>query len=182
MKQIELQNRRFEVFIPSNEIEHGVIRIADQINKTYAGEEVLFLSVLNGAFVFTSDLVRHVNLDCEIQFVRYKSYEGTQSTGKVRELLGIPKEVEGKHVIVVEDIVESGNTIEYLSKKLADKNPASVKICALLFKPEQYHKNIPIDYKAFEIGREFVVGYGLDFDGAGRNLKDIYQETTKKQS
>lgn len=178
MRQIRLHDREFEVFLPSNEIEQGVIRIAEKINADYAGEEVLFLSVLNGAFVFTGDLVRHVDLDCEIQFVRYKSYEGTRSTGEVRELMGVPDEVKGKHVIVVEDIVESGNTIEYLSKKLAELNPASVKICALLFKPEQYHKNIPIDYKAFEIGHEFVVGYGLDFDGAGRNLKDIYQETT----
>jgi len=180
MASIQLHDRHFDVFLHEQEIQERIVELANKLNSDYKGESILFISVLNGAFMFTSDLMRSISLDCEVQFVRYKSYEGTSSTGNVKELLGVPKEVEGKHVVVVEDIIETGNTIEYLSEKLKLNNPASVKICALLFKPEQYHKSIEINYKAFEIGHEFVVGYGLDYDGAGRNLRDIYKETNQK--
>jgi hypoxanthine phosphoribosyltransferase len=180
MASIQLKDRFFDVFLSEEEIQERIVKLANQLNEEYAGESILFISVLNGAFMFTSDLMRSISLDCEVQFVRYKSYEGTSSTGEVKELLGVPEEVEGRHVVVVEDIVETGNTIEYLSKKLNLKNPASVKFCALLFKPEQYHKSIEINYTAFDIGSEFVVGYGLDYDGAGRNLRDIYKETNQK--
>ena len=175
---LTLLDRTFEPMISSEEILSRVAQLAEDISRDYAGKKPIFLSVLNGAFMFTSDLLKSVNLDCEVHFVRYKSYEGTESSGKVKELMGVPEEVNGRDVIVVEDIVESGNTIEYLSKKLEINQPASVKICALLFKPSCYFKSIPISYSAFEIGEEFVVGYGLDYDGAGRNLKEIYRETT----
>ncbi len=173
--KIKLKDRTFEVMIAGSEIDKAVERVAASINEDYAQKETpIFLGVLNGSFMFMSDLVKKIDFNCEMSFVKLASYEGTATTGAVRDLIGLNGSIEGRHVIIVEDIVDSGNSIEHMMKSLASKNPASVKICTLFFKPNAYAKDIPIDYVAMDIGNEFIVGYGLDYDQLGRNLKDIY--------
>ena len=159
-EKIQLLDRRFKTMIPAEEIDEAVQRVANQLNERYAGKTPIFLGVLSGAFLFLSDLV--------------SSYEGTQSTGTIKQQLGIDFDIEGKDIIIVEDIVETGHSMNYLLDYLNARNPASVSICTLFFKPEKYLYNFPIKYCAMEIGNEFIVGYGLDYDQLGRNLKDIF--------
>ncbi len=174
-KTIKLKDLKFNVMIPAAEIDQAVERVANQINTDYAEVETpIFMGVLNGSFMFMSDLMKKIEFNCELSFVKLASYEGTSTTGKVKSLIGVNSSIEGRHIIVVEDIVDSGNSIEHLTNLLAEYKPASVKICTLFFKPNAYKKLIPIDYRAMEIGNEFIVGYGLDYDQLGRNLKDIY--------
>jgi len=166
------------VFIPylaEEKIAAAVKVVAKKINSDYAGKNPLFLVVLNGAFLFAADLLRCIDSDgCEVSFVKFSSYAGTESTGKVKELIGLNETLEGRDVIIVEDIVDTGNTIVQMMDDLAKRKCASVKIAALLFKPEAYRKDVKIDYVGIEIPDAFIVGYGLDYDGLGRNLKDIY--------
>lgn len=174
-KRIQLKELKFEVMIPEAEINAAVEAVAAKINSDYATTQTpIFLGVLNGSFMFMSDLMKKIEFNSELSFVKLASYEGTQTTGAVKSLLGINESVEGRHLIIVEDIVDSGNSIEHLMAALEPMKPASVKICTLFFKPNAYKKQIPIDYVAMEIGNEFIVGYGLDYDQLGRNLKDIY--------
>ena len=133
--------------------------------------------MLNGSFMFMSDLIKKIEFQNELSFVKLASYEGTSSTGQVKSLLGLNGSIEGRHVIVVEDIVDTGESIEHMLRDLEARRPASVAVCTLFFKPNSYRKQIPIEYKALEIGNEFIVGYGLDYDQLGRNLKDIYVVT-----
>lgn len=174
-KKIKLKDLTFEIMISEEKIDAAVAVVAERINCDYAQKEApIFLGVLNGSFMFMSDLVKKIDLDCELSFVKLASYEGTQTTGAVKSLIGLNDSIEGRHVVVVEDIVDSGNSIEHLVNLLEPMKPASIKICTLFFKPKAYQKQIPIDYVAIEIGNEFIVGYGLDYDQLGRNLKDIY--------
>lgn len=173
--KIKLKDLTFEVMIPGAEIDKAVEAVADKINSDYAEVQTpIFLGVLNGSFMFMSDLMKKINFNSELSFVKLASYEGTSTTGAVKSLIGVNSSVEGRHVIVVEDIVDSGNSIEHIVSTLEALKPASIKICTLFFKPNAYQKQIPIDYVALEIGNEFIVGYGLDYDQLGRNLKDIY--------
>lgn len=174
-KRVKLLDRTFEVMISADQIDEAVDRVAEQINVDYADRETpLFLGVLNGSFMFMSDLMKKVDFNCELSFVKLASYEGTSTTGKVQELIGLKNNIEGRHVVVVEDIVDTGESIEHLMRSLSGHRPASVEVATLFFKPNSYSKQIPIKYRALEIGNEFIVGYGLDYDQVGRNLKDVY--------
>ncbi|MEG2613879.1 MAG: hypoxanthine phosphoribosyltransferase [Alistipes sp.] len=175
---IKLHDRHFKVMIPAAKIDEAVSAVAARINADYADKEVpLFLSVLNGSFMFMSDLIKKIDFNCELSFVKLSSYCGTCSTGGVRSLIGLNGSIEGRHVIIVEDIVDTGESIDHMMHDLEARKPASVDVCTLFFKPASYVKQIPIRYRAMEIGDEFIVGYGLDYNQLGRNLKDVYVVT-----
>ncbi|MFR9534983.1 MAG: hypoxanthine phosphoribosyltransferase [Rikenellaceae bacterium] len=174
-QKIKIKDLTFEVMIPEREVDTAVAAVAEKINTDYANTQTpLFLGVLNGSFMFMSDLMKKITFHCEQSFVKLASYEGTQTTGAVKSLIGLNGSIEGRDVIIVEDIVDSGNSIEHLFALLEPMKPASIKVCTLFLKPKAYKKTIPIDYAAMEIGNEFIVGYGLDYDQLGRTLKDIY--------
>ena len=173
-EKIQLLDRKFKTMIPAEEIDKAVQRIADQLNVQYAGKTPIFLGVLSGSFLFLSDLVRKTTFDCRLAFVKISSYEGIESTGTIKQQLGIDFDIEGKDIIIVEDIVETGHSMNYLLDYLNARKPASVSICTLFFKPEKFLYEYKIDYIAMPIGNEFIVGYGLDYNQIGRNLKDIY--------
>ena len=176
MKQvIKVRDKLFEPFISSEEIIAAVDKIAAQITADYAGKEPLFLCILNGSFIFAADLLRRIGLPCTVSFVKYASYAGTQSTQYIKNLVGLNEEVAGRDVIIVEDIVDTGLTMSHLLKELSEKRPGSVKIAAFCFKKEAFKADFNIDYLGLEIPDRFVVGYGLDYDGYGRNLPGIYQ-------
>ncbi len=173
--EVKLGDKTFVPYLTEEKIAAAVKVVAKQINADYVGKNPLFLVILNGSFLFAADLLRAIDSEgCEVSFVKFSSYEGTESTGKVKELIGLNEHLDGRDVIIVEDIVDTGNTIVQMMDDLAKRNPASVRIAALLFKPEAYKKDVKIDYVGMEIPNAFIVGYGLDYDGLGRNLKDIY--------
>jgi len=161
--------------ISRKEIEEVVSHLANRINSDYADKTPLLLGVLNGAFIFMADLVRKLSVPCEISFVKYASYSGTQSTGTARELIGLNEKMKGRDVIVVEDIVDSGITMEQLLKDLKRHQPASVRLACFFLKPEAFQGTFNIDYLGMKIPNDFIVGYGLDYDGFGRNLPEIYR-------
>jgi len=171
---MKVKDKRFKVYLEETEIKKRLIALGQQITEDYTGKPIVMVGILNGAFMFLSDLCRYIDLPLELSFAKYSSYKGTTSTGKVAELIGFDDSIKGKDVIIVEDIVDTGNTIRKLTEDIVKKEPASVKIAALLLKPEVYKGSIPIDYLGMEIANRFVVGYGLDYDGFGRNLKDLY--------
>ncbi|MDP4207346.1 MAG: hypoxanthine phosphoribosyltransferase [Bacteroidota bacterium] len=174
MRKVNILDKEFKLSIPSASIKRAVEEIASRINNDYAGEEVLFVSVLNGAFVFSADLIQKIKIDCQITFIKLASYEGTSSTGEVKKLIGLNEDIKDRHVIVLEDIVESGTTLDNTMKQLKTMNPASIKLATLLFKPQSFQRNMKIDYVGLEIPNDFIVGYGLDYNGYGRNLENIY--------
>ncbi|MFI3282533.1 MAG: hypoxanthine phosphoribosyltransferase [Rikenellaceae bacterium] len=175
-KKIKLYDLHFEKMIGFEEIDAAVSRVAEQINRDYANSATppILLSILNGSFMFASDLCKKLDFCPEIAFVKLSSYEGTGSTGKVKNLIGVNSSIEGRDVIIVEDIVDSGNTIVHIDKTIKEMGVTSVRYCSLFLKPESYTKDIKIDYVAMQIGNEFIVGYGLDYKELGRNLQDIY--------
>ena len=175
MSAIQIKDLTFVPYINEKELSEAIENVAQKINTDYQGEEVFFVGVLNGVFMFASDLLRRIDLKCHISFVKLSSYEGTESTEEIKELFGLTESVEGKHVIILEDIVDTGLTIEGLYKDLLNQNPASLEICTLLFKPDKYTKTVPLKYIAKSVPNEFVVGYGLDYDGYGREIPSIYQ-------
>ena len=156
------------------QIQARVKELAQQMSRDLEGKNPLFLAVLNGAFVFAADLMREMTIPCEISFVKLASYQGTTSTGKIKEVLGINEDLSGRTVIIVEDIVESGQTMKRMIESLGTRNPASVHICTLFFKPDKLQEDLQLDYVAFSIPNDFILGYGLDYDHQGRELKDIY--------
>ena len=172
--KVTLQDKTFKVMIPAEEIDNAIERVAQELNLRYKGRTPVFLGVLSGSFLFLSDLVRKIDFDSRLAFVKLSSYEGTQSTGEVKQHLGVDFDIEGQDIIIVEDIVETGHSMDHLLRYLQEKKPASVAICTLFFKPDKFLYDYPIDYKVFTIGNEFIVGYGLDYNQLGRNLKDIY--------
>lgn len=174
MDTITVNNKEFRLSIPESEILKQVDRVAQEITNALDGKNPLFLCVLNGSFMFASDLLKRVNIPAEISFVKMSSYQGTVTTGKVRRLLGVDRDLTGRTVVIVEDIVESGITMVQLLEDLRMQNPAEIKICTLLSKPNKRQVEVKVDYVAMEIPDEFIVGYGLDYDGFGRNLPDIY--------
>jgi hypoxanthine phosphoribosyltransferase len=175
MKEVQLHDKRFSVSIGADEIDNAVKKVADRINADYQGKNPLFLVVLNGAFMFASDLLKKITIDCEISFVKLSSYSGTKSTHIVRELIGLDEALTDRNVIVVEDIIDTGITMENTIQKLMNLQAADVKIATLLYKPKSFKKDYSIDYIGMEIPNGFIVGYGLDYDGLGRNLPDIYK-------
>jgi len=172
---ITLHNKTFVPFISENEINQAVKKLAIEISADYKNETPLFLGVLNGAFMYLGELLKNYNGNCEVSFVKLASYEGTSTSGTMKNLIGLNESIENKHVIVVEDIVDTGHTLEYLMEYLIKMKPKSIKTTSLFFKPEAYKKNIKIDYTGIEIPNKFIVGYGLDYDGLGRNLPEVYQ-------
>ncbi|MCE5346926.1 MAG: hypoxanthine phosphoribosyltransferase [Bacteroidales bacterium] len=174
MKEITILDKKFVEFIPENDIHKRVGEIAYKINQDYKGKDVVFIGILNGAFLFAADLFRRIDLPARITFVKLASYTGTKSSGSIKELIGWNEDVKGKSVIIVEDIVDTGHTLERIVDEMKIRKVTDVKIAAALFKPDAYTKTIPIDYVGFKIPNNFVVGYGLDYDGYGRNLPSIY--------
>lgn len=175
MKEIEIHGKRFIPYIAFEEIEHAIIDMVNKIYDEYKDEVPVFVGVLNGVVMFMSDFLKHYPGECEISFLKLSSYEGTETTGKVKIQMDIPISVEGRNVIILEDIVDTGNTLVELHKILTEKKVKSLKIATLLFKPDAYKKDLVVDLVGLSIPDKFVVGYGLDFDGFGRNLPDIYQ-------
>ena len=172
--KIKLKDKTFRVLITAEEIDKAVSRVADQLNERYKGRTPIFLGVLSGSFLFLADLVRKVDFDNQLAFVKISSYQGTDSTGTVKRHMGINFDIEGRDIIIIEDIVETGHSMTYLLDYLKPMNPASISICTLFFKPDKFLYEYDIDYTALSIGNEFIVGYGLDYNQLGRNLKDIY--------
>ncbi len=175
MESIKIYDRVFEVMISAERIAEAVKRVAKQINECYSADDrVVLLGILNGSFVFLSDLARELNFSPEISFVKVSSYEGCSSTGEVSDLIGLNDSLKGRNVLVVEDIIDTGSSITHIWSALQRHDIASAKICTLFFKPEAYRADVDIDFAAMEIGNEFIVGYGLDYNELGRELKDIY--------
>jgi len=172
---MNINNKEFYPFISSDEIIERVELIGSQISKDYSDKNPLFVAVLNGAFMFASDLMKCVNIRSEISFVKLASYQAMETTGNIQKMIGLKENLEGRHVVIIEDIVDTGNTMAFFVKALAKSHPASIEIATLLFKPQALKNHLNLKYVGFEIPSKFVVGYGLDYDGYGRNLKDIYQ-------
>ena len=175
MKTVKVLDKEFSLYIPQEKIENAIQKVADQVNVDLADKNPLFLVVLNGAFMFASELFKRLTIPCEISFVKLSSYAGTATTNVVRELIGLDHSLDGRHVVVVEDIVDTGHTMRYTLQKLRDLNAVDVRIATLFFKPQSFQYDYPINYKGMDIGNEFIVGYGLDYDQQGRNLPDIYK-------
>lgn len=174
MEKITVKDKVFKPYISDKEIQESITFVAKKINHDYSGKSPIFIGILNGSFMFMSDLLKKIDLQCTVSFVKLASYEGTTTTGKVNELIGLNEDLEGQDIILVEDIVDTGNTLIKLYDILKEKKATSIKIASLLFKPEAYKKSQSIDYVGKEIPNAFVIGYGLDYDGLGRNLSSIY--------
>ena len=174
MKSIKIKDKEFVPMISEAEIKERVKAVAQQISKDMEGKNPLLLAVLNGSFVFAADLMREITIPCEISFVKLASYQGTTSTGKVKEVIGINEDLSGRTIIIVEDIVESGLTMKRMIESIGTRNPESVNICTLLLKPDRLKTDLDIKYVAFSIPNDFILGYGLDYDPQARGLKDIY--------
>jgi hypoxanthine phosphoribosyltransferase len=176
MSIIKVHDRNFEPFIPARKIEERVIAIAQQITNEYKDKNPLFLAVLNGAFILAADLFRKINFQSEISFAKISSYLGTTTTENIKQLIGFSEAISGRHIIIIEDIIDTGLSMQHVLKQVHEQNPASVKVLTLLHKPKSLKVAITPDYVGFEIEPKFVLGYGLDYDGLGRNLPDIYAE------
>jgi len=174
-KTITVHDKKFSVSIHEQQILQAVKRIATQLSVDVIGRKPLFLCVLNGGFMFAADLFKHISEPCEISFVKFASYEGTESTGKVKELIGLNESVAGRLVVVIEDIVDTGRTMLMMRNTLYKLGASEVRIATLLLKPEALEVDVIVEYVAFQIPKDFVVGYGLDYDGLGRNYADIYK-------
>jgi hypoxanthine phosphoribosyltransferase len=175
MEPVQVKDKLFEKSIDAKEISDIVQKMAEEINRDYTGMNPLFVCILNGSFVFAADLFRKITIPCQITFIKLSSYSGTQTTGAVREVIGLSDDVTGRHLIIVEDIVDTGITLDNFLKTLEKYRPASVKLAAFCFKKEAFRMKFGIDYLGITIPNEFIVGYGLDYDGYGRNLPDIYK-------
>ena len=174
MSRVTIKDKTFETSIPETEILERVKQVANRINKDFEGKTPLFLAVLNGSFMYASDLMKNITIPCEISFVKLASYEGTTSTGAIKEVIGLNNDISGREVIIVEDIVDTGATMKRMLETLGTRNPAGLHICTLLLKPGKLAVPLDIEYAAFEIPNDLIVGYGLDYDQEGRNLRDIY--------
>jgi hypoxanthine phosphoribosyltransferase len=172
---IHLHDKTFVPFISSDEIKFAIKNMAKQMSDDLFDETPIFIGVLNGSFMVLSDLMKNYRGMCEVEFVKLASYEGTQSTNEVKQLIGLNRNLEGKTVVIVEDIVDTGNTIEELKAMLKKQNVKHLKIATLFLKPEVFKKDIKLDYVGMRIPNSFIVGFGLDYDGLGRNLPDVYQ-------
>lgn len=174
METVQVLDKTFKKSISYEQIQEAISRLSEQMNTDLEGEDVIFLGILNGAFLFAADLFKLINLKAQITFLKVASYQGTSSSGKVKRLIGVNEDIENKTVVILEDIIDSGITMDYILKQLKGYEPKEIKIATLLFKPDAFVKDFKIDYVAIEIPNEFIVGYGLDYDGYGRNLKNIY--------
>jgi len=174
MKRVKIIDKEFEISIPSSEIQNIIFRLADKMNNDLRAKKVIFLGILNGSFMFAGDLFKKIDIDCQITFLKVASYVGTSSSGNVKRLIGLNEDIKDQVVVILEDIVDTGITIDNIIKQLKGYEPSEIRVATLLFKPEAYQKEIKIDYIGKEIPNDFIVGYGLDYNGFGRNLEDIY--------
>jgi hypoxanthine phosphoribosyltransferase len=175
MNSIQIKDKSFNIFIQEAKILARIQQMAHQIEAELKDKNPLFIAVLNGSFMFASDLMKELNFLCEIQFVKVSSYHGTQSSGKVQEVFGLNQPIANRNIVIVEDIIDSGLTLHFLKEELQKQNPASIQICSLLLKPDALKVKLDVHFTGFEVTNEFLVGYGLDYDGLGRNLRHIYQ-------
>jgi hypoxanthine phosphoribosyltransferase len=175
MQKVTLNDKSFSLNIPSAEIQTAIGNVAAQLNRDFPGSTPVFLVILNGSFMFAADLLKHITFDCEVSFVKLATYSGMKTTEIVKKLIGLNENLTGRTVIIVEDIIDSGLTVENMLEQLAEHKPADVKIVTLLFKPEAFKSAYKVDYVGLSIPNDFIVGYGLDYDGLGRNLPDIYK-------
>lgn len=173
-ESITIKDKRFHPYMTEDELQSIIRDLGKRISTDYAGKNPIFVIVLNGAFMFGADLMKSIDLPCRISLIKVSSYEGMQTTHHVSELIGLKEDIEGEDVVVVEDIVDTGVTMDHLLSLLQSKKPKSIAVCSLLFKPDKFTKSFKIDYIGKSIPNEFVVGYGFDYDGYGRNLPDIY--------
>lgn len=174
-EHIHIRDKEFEPFIREAEIMEGVDRVAKELNEELHEKRPIFLSVLNGSFLFAADLLKRMEIDCEISFVKVASYHGTTSSGTVKQLVGLNESLEDRCVVILEDIVDTGRTLESILASLHEHHPREVRVATLLFKPDAYKGDRVVDHRALEVPDKFLVGYGLDYDGLGRNLRDIYK-------
>ena len=172
---IQVMDKKFQPYIKAQEIQEQVAGLAARMNKDYAGKKPLFIAILNGSFMFASDLFKELTIEAEICFIKLASYKGTKSTGNVITSIGLDEPLKDRHVVIVEDIVDTGKTLYEFLPQLLNQQPASLKIAALLNKPDALAFPVTIDYLGFKVPDKFLLGYGLDYDGLGRNLKEIYQ-------
>lgn len=172
---VQLKDKEFKPYLSAAEIAEINKELGEKINKDFVGKEVLFIAILNGSFMFAADLMRHIEVKNTISFVKVASYEGMSSTGTVKKIIGLMDSLENRHVVIIEDIIDTGNTLDKLLPTLHAENPASLSLCTLLYKPDAFKASFNIDYIGKSIPPKFIVGYGLDYDGYGRNLADIYQ-------
>lgn len=175
MKSVKIKDKEFELFLTQEKIEKAIDKIAAKMNADLAGKDPLFVCVLNGSFMFASELMKRISIPSEISFVRMSSYRGVTSTGKIKEIYGLEEDLMERTVVVVEDIVDTGYTMSLILDQLACDEPKEIKVATLLLKPDALRVKVPLDYVALEIPNDFIVGYGLDYDGYGRNLPDIYK-------
>lgn len=175
MHSIKVLDKEFVPYLSEAEIQEKIKLLSIQLNKDYAGKRPIFLSILNGSFLFTADLFKQITIEAEVCFIKLASYKGMTSSGNVITAIGLEANVTGRHIIIMEDIIDTGKTLHHYLPQLASSSPASVKIAVLLNKKEARQYTVDIDYTCFDIPNKFVVGYGLDYDGLGRNSKDIYQ-------
>ncbi|MBR2863915.1 MAG: hypoxanthine phosphoribosyltransferase [Bacteroidaceae bacterium] len=174
MEIVEVRDKKFSISIPAEEIQKRIKELGASISSDLNGRKPIFLAVLNGSFVFAADLLREITIPCEISFIRMASYSGTSSTGQVKEVMGLNESLKGRTVVIIEDIIDSGLTMQELVALLQKEEPSEIRIASLLVKPNNLKVSLDIPYCCFKIPNDFIVGYGLDYDGEGRNLKDIY--------
>ena len=175
MSVIHVNGKKFQPYIGAAEIKHRIAALAEQINSDYEGKRPIFIAILNGSFMFASDLFKEISIDAEICFIKLASYKGTRSSGNVITSIGLDEPLLNRHVVIIEDIVDTGNTLHQFLPQLHNQQPASLKIASLLHKPEALRYPIEINYLGFNVPDKFLLGFGLDFDGLGRNLAEIYQ-------
>ena len=174
MNTVKIHDKVFSKTIPNEEICNEIKKLADRINHDYAGKRPLLLGVLNGCFMFVSELMKNLDIECEISFIKLSSYQGTATTGVVKEVIGLSESIAGRDVIIIEDIVDTGLTMQRLLETLGTRNPASMEIASLFLKPARLKVPVDVKYSVFTIPDRFIVGFGLDYDGLGRNLPDVY--------
>ena len=175
MSIIKILDKKFETFIPFSDIEAAIDKMAVKMNHDLKDKMPIFLVILNGSFMFAADLMKRMNFPCELSFIKLASYEGTQSTEKVKELIGFNEDIKGRTIVIVEDIIDSGLTLAGVTKQLTNMGVKDIKIATLLYKPNAFKEDYKIDYIGIEVPNEFIVGYGLDYNNQGRNYKDIYK-------
>jgi hypoxanthine phosphoribosyltransferase len=175
MQKIQLLDKTFELSIPNKDIEEAILEQAAIMSEDHQDKEILFIAVLNGSFMYAAELIKNYSEKCKISFIKLASYHGTSSKGSVDELIGLTEDVEDRDLMILEDIVDTGTTLEKVVHLLKQRNPRSVSVATMLLKPDAYKKDIPVNYAAIIIPNDFIVGYGLDYEGYGRNLKDIYK-------
>jgi hypoxanthine phosphoribosyltransferase len=175
MQAVHIHNKKFIPYLPQLEIEEAIKRLAQKLDADYAGKQPLFIPILNGAFMFASELFKHIKIPCEICFIKLASYKGMSSSANVNIAVGLDRTIHNRHVVIIEDILDTGKTLSVFLPDLKQQEPASLKIAALLHKPEATTHEIKLDYNCFKIPNKFVIGFGLDYDGLGRNIPAIYQ-------